>query len=58
MIGALKCKLFSSISFKSGSGFSAEQRKNPPKLGSIVTFKYQKLTKYGKPRFPIYMRER
>lgn len=58
LVGALKCKLESGIEFKIGSGLSKEERKNPPPIGSIITFKYQELTKYGKPRFPVYQRVR
>ena len=44
--------------FKIGSGLSDEQRTNPPKIGSIITYKFQNLTSYGKPRFPIFLRIR
>jgi DNA ligase-1 len=33
----------------------AELRKNPPPIGSSVTFKYRGLTDGGKPRFPTYI---
>ena len=58
MMGSLTCQLKDKTVFKIGSGFSDKQRKNPPKVGSIVTFKYKELTKYGKPRFPVFMRVR
>ena len=57
MCGAILCKLDNGIEFKIGSGFDDKQRRNPPKLGSRVTFKYQGLSNSGKPRFPIFMRE-
>ena len=57
-IGAIKCQLFNKIEFKIGSGMDDKFRKNPPKIGTIVTFKYQNITKYGKPRFPVYLRIR
>ena len=44
--------------FKIGSGLSDEQRTNPPKIGSIITYKFQNLTTNGKPRFPIFLRVR
>ena len=44
--------------FKIGSGLSDEQRTNPPKIGSIITYKFQNLSSYGKPRFPIFLRVR
>ena len=58
MTGALQCQLPSGIVFKIGSGLSIEQRQNPPKIGSIVTFKYKELTKNGKPRFPVLLHQR
>ena len=44
--------------FKIGSGLSDEKRRNPPKIGSIITYKFQNLTANGKPRFPIFLRVR
>ena len=44
--------------FKIGSGLSDEQRTNPPKIGSIITYKFQNLSSYGKTRFPIFLRVR
>ena len=44
--------------FKIGSGLSDEQRTNPPNIGSIITYKFQNLTSYSKPRFPIFLRVR
>lgn len=57
LLGSLICvDIFSNIEFKIGSGFSDEQRANPPKVGTIITYKYQNLTKYAKPRFPVFLR--
>ncbi len=58
MVGALVCELPNETEFKIGSGLSDNERTNPPKIGTIVTFKYQNMTKYGKPRFPVYLRVR
>ncbi len=58
MLGALKCKLKNGIIIKIGSGFSIMERKNPPKIGSFVTFKYLGYTKNNLPRFPVFMRVR
>ena len=44
--------------FKIGSGLSDENRQNPPKIGSIITYKFQNLAAKGKPRFPIFLRVR
>ena len=58
LVGSLKCQLSNGIKFKIGSGLSLKDRQNPPKIGTTITFKYQNLTKYKKPRFPIYLREK
>lgn len=44
--------------FKIGSGFSDDDRKNPPAIGSEITFQYSGLTSKGKPRFARYLRVR
>ena len=58
MLGSLLCELPNGVKFKIGSGFSDIQRKKPPKIGDIVTFKYKSFTKNKKPRFPIFLRVR
>jgi len=57
-VGAIICQLSKEIIFKIGSGLSNDFRNNPPKIGTNITFKYQNITKYGKPRFPVYLRIR
>ena len=44
--------------FKLGTGFSDAQRKNPPAIGSQVTYRYRGLTESGLPRFASFMRLR
>jgi DNA ligase-1 len=44
--------------FKIGSGFTDQERKVPPVIGSEITFKYSGLTIKGKPRFVRYWRVR
>ncbi len=56
--GSLECKLDSGLIIFLGSGLSDQQRKTPPALGSLVTFKYYGLTKHNKPRFPVFLRIR
>ena len=58
MMGSLECKLENGIFFKIGSGFTIKERKQPPSIGDIITFKYKELTKYKKPRFPVFIRVR
>ena len=56
-MGSVDCvDIFSKIKFKIGSGFSDEIRKNPPKIGTIITYKFQNLTNNNKPRFPVFLR--
>lgn len=58
MMGSLTLKLENGLIFKLGSGFSDKQRKSPPKIGSIVTFKYFGLTKNRLPKFASFIRIR
>lgn len=56
MLGALLVKLPNGIEFYIGSGFNDEQRRNPPPLGSTVTFRYNGLTQNGVPKFARFIR--
>lgn len=57
LLGSVSCKdLKSGKILKIGSGFSDKERKNPPEICEIVTYKYQNLTRDGKPRFPVFLR--
>jgi DNA ligase 1 len=56
-LGALICE-FEGKQFKVGTGFSDEERENPPAIGSKVTFTYFEKTKAGIPRHPAYHSER
>jgi len=58
MMGSLIIKLKNGVMFKLGGGFSVPERKFPPKVGSIVTFKYYGLTKLGKPKYASFLRVR
>jgi len=62
LTGALKCRAQlpdkKSAMIWIGSGLNDRQRKNPPAIGSVVTFKYYGLTRRGIPRFPVYLRVR
>lgn len=44
--------------FRIGSGFKEVDRRNPPPIGSTITYKYRGLTTHGKPRFAIFWRQR
>jgi DNA ligase-1 len=41
--------------FKAGTGLSDDQRKNPPEIGAVITYRFQELTKKGVPRFPSFV---
>lgn len=56
-LGALRVE-WKGVEFKVGTGFSDKQRKNPPSIGSKVTFRYQELSKDGVPRFPSFVTAR
>lgn len=58
MLGALKVQTPQGQTFKIGTGFSDAQRKNPPLIGSTVTYRYHGLTKNGLPRFASFLRVR
>ena len=57
LVGALLCE-WHDKTLKIGSGLSNEDRRNPPALDSNVTFKYNGLTRYGNPKFPVFLRVR
>lgn len=58
LMGALLVQLDSGIKFYIGSGFSDIQRKDPPELGSVITFRYNGYTQNGVPKFARFVRER
>ncbi len=58
MLGSLNCKMDNNQIVKIGTGFSDKQRRNPPEIGAIITFKYYGLTSKGNPRFPVFLRIR
>jgi DNA ligase-1 len=54
-LGALTLQTPDGRQFSCGTGLSAEDRKHPPEIGSIVTFRYTELMDNGYPRFPVYV---
>jgi DNA ligase-1 len=57
MLGSINCKMKNGKIIKIGSGLSDNERRNAPKINSVITFKYYGLTSKGNPRFPIFLRE-
>jgi DNA ligase-1 len=56
MIGALVVETTQGVQFKIGSGLSDAQRREPPAIGSWVTYRFNGTTTYGKPRFARFLR--
>lgn len=58
LLGSLEVESLDGKRFRIGTGFIDAVRKNPPAIGSIVTYKYRGLTKNGLPRFASFLRVR
>lgn len=58
MLGALLVRASDGTQFRIGTGFTDEQRRHPPPLGSWVTYSYHNLTARGIPRFARFLRTR
>ncbi|WNO60240.1 DNA ligase [Rheinheimera sp. MMS21-TC3] len=56
MIGALIVKTAEGKEFAIGSGLTDELRQTPPEIGTIITYRYNGLTKHGLPRFARFLR--
>ena len=58
MLGALRVRTGDGREFSLGTGFTDEQRRNPPPVGAVVTYRYHDLTVGGLPRFASFLRIR
>jgi len=58
LTGSLLVELENGIRFKIGSGFKAKDKLNPPRIGSVVTFKHYGFSKRGVPKFASFLRVR
>lgn len=58
MLGALKVRTPEGREFLLGTGLSDAQRREPPAIGTIVTYRYRDLTGKGLPRFASFLRVR
>jgi DNA ligase 1 len=56
VLGALDVQAANGLRFKLGTGLSDADRKNPPAIGSTVTYTYRDVTPSGKPRFASFLR--
>ena len=57
-MGALRVRAKDGREFSLGTGFTDEQRRDPPPVGATVTYRYQDLTRKGLPRFASFLRVR
>jgi DNA ligase-1 len=58
VLGAMVVETPSGVQFKIGSGFSDNERQNPPAIGKTITYQYRGKTKNGIPRFATFLRVR
>ncbi|MDT8868650.1 DNA ligase [Vibrio fluvialis] len=58
LMGSVLVRTDEGTEFYVGTGFSDEQRLNPPDIGSLITYRYNGLTAEGKPRFARFVRVR
>jgi DNA ligase-1 len=58
MTGALDMQMPDGQRFRIGSGLTDSLRRQPPPIGTRITYRYQHLTKNGVPRHPRYLRVR
>lgn len=56
MLGALRVCSESGQEFSLGSGFTDQQRRDPPPIGATVTYRYRDFTATGLPRFASFLR--
>ena len=58
LVGALLVKDEAGRRFRLGTGLSDDERRDPPPIGSRVTYRYRERTERGRPRFPRFVRRR
>ncbi|WP_301817887.1 DNA ligase [Neisseria maigaei] len=56
-LGAVGCKNRHG-EFRIGSGFKDKDRDNPPKIGTLITYRYRGFTRKGTPKFATFVRAR
>jgi DNA ligase-1 len=57
-LGALRLRSPDGRQFSLGTGFTDQQRRQPPPVGATVTYRYRELTAKGLPRFASFLRIR
>lgn len=58
MLGALRVRTAGGVEFMLGTGLSEANRRSPPPVGALITFRYRELTPRGQPRFASFLRVR
>ncbi|MEO5795954.1 MAG: DNA ligase [Rhodoferax sp.] len=58
MLGALQVETPNGLRFKLGTGFTDEQRRKPPAVGTWVTYRFRDMNPSGIPRFASFLRLR
>ena len=58
VVGALELESADGRRFRVGTGLTDAQRREPPAIGSLITYRYRELTAKGMPRFPVFLRVR
>lgn len=58
MLGSMLIEIKNGTQFKIGSGFTHEERENPPEIGECITFQYNGYTNNDIPRFARFLRIR
>ena len=53
--GALVVEMANGTRFSVGTGLSDQERRQPPAIGTLITYRYQELSDGGVPRFPSYV---
>ena len=56
MLGALQMRTPDGTEFLLGTGLDEALRRNPPPVGTLVTYRYRELTAQGRPRFASFYR--
>jgi DNA ligase 1 len=55
-LGALQVRNADGVVFLVGSGFTDEQRRTPPPIGSLIVYRFRGQTSHGVPRFASFVR--
>ena len=56
MMGSLLVTDESGRRFRIGTGFSNKERRNPPAVGTLITYNFTGTTKNGLPKFASFLR--